>query len=137
MSSAPGRSPSDADIRPETLQGAVPGRWGLQQPNTIYSLKDSEHDGARALYALVYVRKLNATGGSNTPAYNVNIGEVCHYSGGDIHDNNGVTCVKNGVLETQLEKELKILPGDTITYQIANDGGNFEYDILVEAYYQR
>ncbi|MGB8521616.1 MAG: hypothetical protein WCD43_01500 [Candidatus Acidiferrales bacterium] len=137
MSSAPGKSPADVNIKSKTLQGTVPGSWGLQQPNTIYSLKGLDDDGAQALYASVYVRKLNATGGSNTPAYNVNIADVCHYSGGDIHDNNGVTCVKNGPLETQLEKELKILPGDAVSYQIANGGGNFEYDIFVEAYYQK
>jgi len=103
----------------------------------MYSLKDHDDDGARALYAYVYVRKLTATGGPNKPAFNVNIADVCHYTGGDIHDNNGVTCVQNGPLETQLEKQLQILPGDTITYQIANAGGNFDYELLVQAYYNK
>jgi hypothetical protein len=106
----------------------------LSNPILLFTLTDIT-DGKRNLIALsatIIVRGLSAA--YNTPCYNVNIGNTCHYTGGDIHDNYGVHVPFNGPLETQLLKPLEIYPLDSITYQIGNLGV-FSWDILVEASY--
>jgi hypothetical protein len=126
------------EIDRKEFQDTVQSAWGLQPVQVLFTLKDpAECEHQVALYSDVIVRNLAASGGPNNPAYNVNIGHTGHYAGGDIHDNNGVTCPIYGPIETDFLKQLRIYPGDSITYQVANPGGTFVYDILVISYYAK
>ncbi len=113
---------------PSPITIATNGDWGLRNRVTVFNassfvmkkpIQGYQYD---ALTATVYVQSIQVKA-FNTPAYRINIGSVAFYKGGDIHDYNGVKLVDNGgALESHLGKAFTILPGDEISYQLANSG---------------